>query len=149
VSSTADAAGGVGAGEQNPAHRLGIDSGDIVMEIGYAEDCDGALRDGAAALAESALVGEDSDEVVDTTLLWFREDESDLVDVLVDALAPLAEDGQIWLLTPKIGRDGHVEPGEVTESARTAGLQSTSSINACKEWSGTRLVVPKSDRTRR
>jgi hypothetical protein len=82
-------------------------------------------------------------------LLWFREDDGDLVDALVDALAPLAANGVIWLLTPKAGRDGHIEPSDVNEAAPTAGLSQTSSISAGPDWSGTRLVAPKSGRGKR
>ncbi|PJI52117.1 hypothetical protein CTI14_47935 [Methylobacterium radiotolerans] len=48
-----------------------------------------------------------------------------------------------WLLTPKQGRDGHVRPVEVQESAPTAGLHSTSSVGVSKDWSATRLVRKK------
>jgi hypothetical protein len=71
------------------------------------------------------------------------------VETLIDARSPLAEDGVIWLLTPKPGRDGHVEPSEISESAPTAGLQQTTSINAAPEWSGARLVTPRSGRGKR
>ena len=47
---------------------------------------------------------------------------------------------------PKSGRPGHVEPGDVTEAAPTAGLSQTSSISAAKDWSGIRLVTPKAAR---
>jgi len=50
----------------------------------------------------------------------------------------------IWLLTPKVGRPGHVEPSDIAEAAPTAGLQATSTINAAPDWQGTRLVSPKS-----
>ncbi len=43
----------------------------------------------------------------------------------------------------------HVEPSEITESAPTAGLQQTSTINAGKDWSGARLVAPRAARARR
>ena len=86
------------------------------------------------------LVDEDTDEVVDAVLLWWRDGDGDLVDTLVDALGPLADNGVVWLLTPKAGRDGHVEPSEITESAPTAGLQQTSTMSAGKDWSGARLV---------
>lgn len=33
---------------------------------------------------------------------------------------PLADTGVIWLLTPKAGRDGHVEPSDISESTPTA-----------------------------
>jgi hypothetical protein len=55
----------------------------------------------------------------------------------------------VWLLVPKSGRPGHVEPGDVTEVAPTAGLAQTSSISAAKDWSGIRLVTPKAARSRR
>jgi hypothetical protein len=50
------------------------------------------------------------------------------------------------LLTPKAGRSGHVEPGEIGDSAPTAGLHQTSSISAAADWSGTRLVTRKTGR---
>ena len=52
----------------------------------------------------------------------------------------------MWLLTPKAGRSGHVEPSEVAESAPTAGLQQTSTVNAGKDWSAARLVLRRGDR---
>jgi hypothetical protein len=55
----------------------------------------------------------------------------------------------VWLLVPKSGRPGHVEPGDVTEVAPTAGLSQTTSVSAAKDWSGIRLVTPKAARTRR
>ena len=39
------------------------------------------------------IVDEDSDEVVDVVLLWYRDGDGDLADLLVDAIAPLADDG--------------------------------------------------------
>ncbi len=95
------------------------------------------------------MVEEDSDEVADIVILWFREQDGDLIDTLLDSLGALADDGVVWLLTPKSGRPGHVEPGEVTEAAPTAGLQQTSSISAAKDWAGIRLVTPKAARSRR
>lgn len=34
-----------------------------------------------------------------------------------------------------------MEPSEIAESAPTAGLQQTSTINAGRDWSGARLVL--------
>jgi hypothetical protein len=120
----------------------------VVMEMGYDEDVDFTLRD---ALIERCgdLVDEDTDEVVDTVLLWYRDGDGDLVDLLVDALGPLADNGVVWVLTPKAGRDGHVEPSEITEAAPTAGLQQTTTVNAAKDWSGARLVAPRVGRGKR
>src|SRR5829696_8758850 len=96
VSATAGPADGV----RSLADRLGIESGMVVMEIGYDEDVDEDLRD---ALMDRVgdLVDEDTDEVVDAVLLWWRDGDGDLVDTLISALGPLAENGVVWLLTPK------------------------------------------------
>jgi hypothetical protein len=66
-----------------------------------------------------------------------------LVDALVDAIGPLTDQGVVWLLTPKPGRPGHVEPQEIAEAAPTAGLAQTSTVSAARDWQGTRLVAPR------
>ena len=111
------------AAERGLAEKLGIEAGTVVQ-----------------------VLGDESDEVVDMVLLWWREGDGDLVDALVDALTNLAEGGVIWLLTPKSGRDGHVESSEIEESAPTAGLHATSTISACQDWTGTRLATPRGGR---
>jgi Protein of unknown function (DUF3052) len=126
--------------------RLGIKPGYVVQELGYDDDCDEELRDAIADVDGVELVDEDYDDVVDVVLLWWREDDGDLVDALVDAVSPLTDGGFIWLLTPKAGRDGHVEPSDIREAAPTAGLSQTSSVSAGRDWSGTRLVAPKARR---
>jgi len=125
------------------AARLGFTAGQVVQEIGYDEDSDEALRDAIEALTGSELVDEDYEDVVDAVLLWHREDDGDLVDVLMDALTALADGGHIWLLTPKAGRPGHIEPSDIGEAAPTAGLSQTSSVSASRDWAGTRLVAPR------
>lgn len=124
----------------------GIDNGQLVQELGYDDDCDEVLRDSIVKASGAELLDEDTDEVVDVVLLWFREDDGDLVDALVDAITPLADHGVVWLLTPKAGRDGHVEPADIAEAAPTAGLQQTSTVNAAGDWQGTRLVSPRAAR---
>ena len=126
------------------AERLGLKPGMIVMESGYDDDVDEALRDGIAELIGDDLLDEDTDEVVDVVLLWYRNDDGDLVDTLVDSIAPLADDGYIWLLTPKRGRDGYVEPSDVAEAASIAGLSQTSIATIGNEWAAARLVGRKS-----
>jgi hypothetical protein len=116
----------------------------IVMESGYDDDVDEVLRDDIAAHTGEELVDEDTDEVVDVVLLWYREGDGDLVDVLVDSIGPLADDGYIWLLTPKRGRDGYVEPSDIAEAASIAGLSQTSINTVGDSWSGARLVGRKS-----
>jgi len=139
----------VDSGSASLAARLGIKPGMVVQELGWDEDADEDLRDSIVDLCGGEMVDEDTDEVADVVILWWREDDGDLVDALVDAIASLADDGVVWLLVPKSGRPGHVEPGHVTEAAPTAGLSQTSSISAAKDWSGIRLVTPKTARTRR
>jgi hypothetical protein len=140
-------AGQAADGVRSLADRFGLGPGTVVMEMGYDDDVDHDLRD---ALTDRCgeLVDEDTDEVVDAVLLWFREGDGDLVDLLVDALGPLADNGVVWLLTPKAGRPGHVEPSDISEAAPTAGLQQTSTVNAGKDWSGARLVAPRAARRR-
>ena len=128
------------------ASRLSFTAGQIVQEIGYDSDCDADLREAVVEIIGSDLVDLDFDEVVDAALLWFREDDGDLTDALVDATSPLADQGVVWLLTPKPGRDGHIEPEDITDAAQTAGLRQTSTISAGENWQGTRLVAPRAKR---
>ena len=132
--------------QQGLAERLGIKPGQVVQEIGYADDCDEQLRDAIAQQRDVELVGEDYDDVVDAVLLWWRDGDGDLFEALVDALTPLADGGYIWLLTPKPGRANYVEPSEIGEAAPTAGLSQTSSLSAGRDWLGTRLVAPRARR---
>ena len=133
--------------QRNLAGRLGLRPGQVVQELGYDEDCDEELREAIVELTGNELVDEDYDDVADVVLLWWREEDGDLVDALVDALTALADGGHIWLFTPKAGREGHVEPSDIGEAAPTAGLSQTSSVSAARDWSGTRLVSPKAART--
>ena len=126
--------------------RLGVEKDMIVQQVGFDADCDQEFSEAVAAAAGSAVLDEDTDEVVDLVLLWWREDDGDLTDGLVDALSPLADNGVIVLLTPKPGREGHIGPSDIAEAAKTSGLQQTSAINATADWQGTRLVAPRSAR---
>jgi hypothetical protein len=139
VSPTSPSSSGTGFAE-----RLGLKPGMIVMESGYDDDVDDVLREDIVARIGEELVDEDTDEVVDVVLLWYRDGDGDLVDVLVDSIGPLADDGYIWLLTPKRGRDGYVEPSEIAEAASIAGLSQTSINTVGDAWSGARLVGRRS-----
>ncbi len=134
------------AADQSMAGRLGLKPGQVVQEFGYDDDVDTGLRSAVEQLIGSDLVDEDVQDVVDAALFWWRDGDGDLVDALVDALPNLADGGVIWLLTPKSGRPGHVEPSDIEDSAPTAGLHATSTISACRDWTGTRLATPKSGR---
>ena len=111
--------------------------------MGWDEDTDDDIRADIEEACGGELLDEDADEVIDVVLLWWRDGDGDLVDRLMDAITPLAEDGVIWVLTPKTGKPGHVLPSEIAESAPTAGLMQTSSANL-GDWSASRLVQPRS-----
>jgi hypothetical protein len=130
------------ADAQNYAQKLGISHGMAVQELGWDEDTDDALRDEVEAEIGSELLDEDTDEVVDVALLWWRDGDGDLVDALMDAIGPLTDDGVVWVLTPKTGQAGHVDPSEIAESAPPAGLTSTTPVSL-GSWTGTKLMQPK------
>src|SRR3954451_4955835 len=133
----------VDSGSASLAARLGIKPGMVVQELGWDEDADEDLRDSIVASSGSEMVDEDTDEVADVVLLWWREDDGHLFDALTDAITSLADDGVVWLLVPKSGRPGHVEPGDVTEVAANSGPSPTISVSAATDWSGIRLLTPK------
>ena len=71
------------------AARLGIKPGMVVQELGWDEDADEDLRDAIIELSGGEMVDEDTDEVADVVLLWWREDDGDLFDALTDAITSL------------------------------------------------------------
>ncbi len=128
------------------ALRLGLDTGLTVQEIGWNDDIDEALRAGIEAVIGSEIVDEDFEDVVDVVLMWWRDDDGDLVDGLMDAIGPLTDNGVVWLMTPKPGRPGHIEAEDIADAAPSAGLQPTTTVSASQQWQGTRLVAPRAKR---
>jgi hypothetical protein len=131
------------------ARRLGLQSGQVVQELGWDEDCDDDLRADIEDVTGSELVDAGIGEVADVVLLWWRDGDGDLVDALVDAKTDLTEGGVVWLLTPKVGRNGYVDPSDVSDAALTAGLSTTTTLSAAPDWSGIKLVAPKGPRSAR
>ena len=121
----------------------------IVQEIGWDEDVDDAVREAVEERCGDDLLDDDADEVIDVVLMWWRENDGDLVDALINAIGPLADNGVIWVLTPKTGRSGHVEPSEIAEAAPTAGLSQTSNISVGDGGAGALLVAPRAAKSRR
>ncbi|MFJ7268261.1 DUF3052 domain-containing protein [Streptomyces sp. NPDC099050] len=141
MSATADHA-------ENLAARLGFQSEQVVQEIGFDDDVDQEFRDAVEGHV-TELVDEDYDDVADAVLLWFREDDGDLTDALVDA-TELVEDGALILLvTPKTGKDGFVEASDISEAAETAGLSLAKGLPVGKEWTATKLATPKTAKSKR
>ena len=128
----------------SPASRLGFAAGTVVQELGWGNDTDDALRVSVEDAIDAEMVDGDYGNVVDAVMLWWRDDDGDLVDGLVDALTDLVGGGSIWLLTPKVGRPGAVDPADIAEAAPIAGLAQTTTAAVSKDWSATRLVAPKS-----
>ena len=55
---------------------LGLAQGQAVMEIGFDADCDDAIRHAFATAIGADLLDEDSDEIVEAVLLWWRDDDA-------------------------------------------------------------------------
>ncbi len=126
-----------------PAERLGLKAGMVVQELGWDDDADEALRASIEDTLDADMVDGDYGNVVDTVLLWWRDDDGDLVDGLVDSLTDLVGGGVIWLLTPKVGRPQAVDAADIAEAAPIAGLAQTTSATVSRDWAATRLVAPK------
>jgi hypothetical protein len=122
---------------------MGFVAGELILEVGYGSDSDDVLRSEIAAMTGTELIEGQTTEVVDAVILWWRDGDGDLVDELMDALTYLTETGPIWVLTPKLGRDGHVESSDIQDAAPIAGLSQTSTIALAQDWAGTRLVARK------
>ncbi|WP_026454831.1 DUF3052 domain-containing protein [Saccharomonospora iraqiensis] len=128
------------ADQNSVAERLGIKPDMVVQELGWDEDVDDGVRAAIEDHLGGELLDEDADEVIDVVLLWWRDGDGDLGDALVDARAPLDENGVVWVLTPKTGQPGHVEPSDIAEAVPTVGMSQTSNLSVGPGWTGTRLV---------
>ncbi|NMA78500.1 MAG: DUF3052 domain-containing protein [Actinomycetales bacterium] len=119
---------------------LSFTTGQIVQEIGYDDDVDLDLRDAIEDLIGDELEEEDTQEIVDAVVLWWRDGDGDLTDALVDTLRNIEPGAPVWVMVPKAGRPGHVMPGDIQESAGIAGLRVMSSVSLAPDWTGTRLA---------
>ena len=126
-------------------NALGLSAGQIVQELGWDTDVDEGVRTGVMDAIEGELV-EEVDDAVDVVLLWWRNDDGDVVDGLVDSLTDLTPDGYIWLLTPKVGRPGAVDPADLAEGVSTAGMALTVTVSAGSDWQAHKVVRPKNGR---
>jgi Protein of unknown function (DUF3052) len=144
---SATAGGHDGTATQTVGNKLGFKPGMVIQELGWDDDVDDDLRVQIEDAIDADMVDGEFGNVVDAVILWWREDDGDLTDALMDSLTDLAGGGNIWLLCPKVGRPGAVDPADVAEAAQVAGLATTSTTaGISKDWSATRLVAPKSPR---
>jgi hypothetical protein len=143
---SATAGGPEGTATQTAGGRLGLKTGMVVQELGWDEDVDDDLRIQIEDTIDADMVDGNYGNVVDSVILWWRDNDGDLVDALVDSLTDLVGGGVIWLLTPKVGRPGAVDAADVAEAAPIAGLSTTTTAAVSQDWTATRLVAPKSAR---
>ncbi|MBO0812461.1 MAG: DUF3052 domain-containing protein [Microlunatus sp.] len=117
----------------------------MVQELGWDEDVDDDLRQAIEEAIAGELV-EEAMEPVDVVVLWWRDEDGDITDGLVDAITDLNDSGYIWLFTPKVGRPGFVDATDLSEAAVTAGLALTSTVPIPGNWIANKLVPPKGPR---
>ncbi|WP_062385438.1 DUF3052 family protein [Demequina iriomotensis] len=120
--------------------RLALKAGQIIQEYGYDDDTDADFRDAVEAATGEDLVDEDYGDVTDGVVVWFRDGDDDLADLLMDAQTLLDDGAAVCLCTPKSGQSGHVQPREVQEAASVAGLHATSTFVIGTRWTATYLV---------
>lgn len=126
--------------------KLGFAKGHVVQEFGYDGDVDDGFRFAIEEICGAELEDEDYTGEVDAVLLWWRDEDGDLTDALVDTVGVLGEGGFVVLVTPKPGQPGEVEASEIDEAAVTAGLHGGGSANAGDGWRATKLASPKARR---
>lgn len=122
--------------------RLGFAPAQVVQEFGYDSDVDDAFRFAVEDLCGAELEDDEYTGAVDAVLLWFRPDDGDLGDALVDMVGVLDEGGFVVLLTPR-GED-EVDPSDIDEAAVATGLHLAGTFNAAEAWRAHKLVAPKS-----
>ncbi len=121
---------------------FGLRPGLVVQELGWDEDTDHDLRDDIMDAIDAEMIDE-AIEAVDVVVLWWRSDDGDVADGLVDALTDMTNDGYIWLLTPKVGCPGYIDPSDISEGVATAGMMLTKSIGPAADWQANRVERPK------
>ena len=136
---------GLGDARSSAAAKMGLKKGLVVQELGWDEDVDEDLRQAVEEGIDGELV-EEAMEAVDVVLLWWRDDDGDLVDGLVDALTDMTDKGTVWLLTPKVGRAGYLDAADISEAAVTAGLSLTNGAAVSADWAANKLVRPRGSR---
>ncbi len=126
--------------------KLGFAKGQVIQEFGYGDDVDDDLRSAVEDVVGAELEDEDFNDGADGVLIWYRDGDDDLVDLLVDGLTKLFDQGFLVLVTPKAGRPGHVQASDVEEAASTTGLQAAGQVNVAQDWAANRLMTPKGAR---
>ncbi len=123
---------------------LGFSAGQVVQEFYFDDDVDMNVRASIEKVTGTEIVDEEYGDIVDGVIVWWRQedaDEEDLEDVLMDAASNLDDaGGLVWVLTPKTGRSGAVDSGDIERAAKVVGLSATSSVTVGNEWAGMRMI---------
>jgi len=111
------------------AEEFGFRSGDIVQEWLWDDDVDDSIREKIEQLTGEGVI------------IWWRDgdDEDELADTIVDAYAVLGDDGPMWVLCPKPGREGAPNASTVQSAAQTAGMNAATPLTVSKDWNGIQL----------
>ncbi|WP_370894643.1 DUF3052 domain-containing protein [Janibacter sp. GXQ6167] len=126
--------------------KLGFENDQVVQEWGWDDDADDDFRFAVEDAVGTELEDEDFTGAADAAILWWRDEDGDLTDALVDTLGTLEDGGMIVLLTPRGDGDGAVDPADVEEAATTAGLHTSTTAMCGERWVATLLVARKSGR---
>ncbi|MGW5001224.1 DUF3052 family protein [Streptomyces hydrogenans] len=121
------------------AERMGLLTGQTVVEIGRDDDTDPAIRDDSRRVTGDAPLDEGSGVRADAVLYWWREGDGDLASELTEAVEALSGRGPVWLLTPKPRHPGHTPAPDVVEAAEDADLHHTAEADL-GAWTGHRLA---------
>lgn len=117
--------------------RFGFKAGQVIQEFGYDDDVDMDFRSVIEQVCGEPLEDEEYNFVSDAAIVWWRDedgDSADLTDIITDSMTTLDDGGNVWVLIPKAGRDGHVPPAEVEEAAGIAGMNTTINLDPGGDW---------------
>lgn len=130
-----------GSSGSGAVERLGFAPDQVVQEFGWDSDVDDPFRLAVEAVCGAEMEDDEYTGVADAVLLWFRPEDGDLGDALVDMVGVLEEGGFVVLLTPR-GED-EVDPSDIDEAAVVTGLHLAGTFNPSDEWRAHKLVAPK------
>ena len=91
--SSTEGGGSTQTGAPGAAERLGFKPGMVIQELGWDSDTDDQLRVAIEDAIDADMVDSDYGNVVDAVVLWWRSEDGDLVDGLVDVLTDLVGGG--------------------------------------------------------
>jgi hypothetical protein len=129
------------AGTGETIERLGFTQRQVVQEYGYDSDVDDEFRFAVEDAVGSELEDEDYTGSADAALLWWRADDGDLADGLVDVIGTLSDGGFVIVLTPRPGLPGSVDVSDLDEAAQSTGFHTAGRIAVNSGWTATRVVA--------